>query len=286
MKYAILCILGAALAIEPCRAAEIRAHLETGDLPASLRDRGDGVPMSIFGTYVQPGQLLVYPFFEYYRNPDAEYTPSEFGFTGEEDFRGEYSATEELIFIGYGLNDRVAFEIEAAIIQAKLEKSSADPSAMPATLEEDGIGDVEGQIRWRWNHESDRRPEVFSYFETVAPTQDEGSLIGTTDWEFKLGTGLIRGVSWGTLTVRAALEYGLSEDKLELGEVAVEYLRRLSSQWRVFAAVEGTQDEFELITSAQWHLHRRIFVNAVNAVGLTSKASDWAPEIGVMFSFP
>lgn len=31
------------------------------------RDRGDGVPVSIFGTYIRPREIVVYPFFEYYR---------------------------------------------------------------------------------------------------------------------------------------------------------------------------------------------------------------------------
>jgi hypothetical protein len=50
--------------------------------------------------------------------------------------------------------------------------------------------------------------------------------------------------------------------------------------------VEGTQDELELITEAQWHITDRIFVKLNNALGITSKATDWAPEIGIMFSIP
>ena len=53
----------------------------------------------------------------------------------------------------------------------------------------------------------------------------------------------------------------------------------------MFAAVEGSQDEWELITEAQWFLRPNIFLKLNNAVGVTSKATDWAPEIGVMFSF-
>ena len=35
-------------------------------LPVYLRDRGRNViPTSMFGTYVKPGELLIYPFFEY-----------------------------------------------------------------------------------------------------------------------------------------------------------------------------------------------------------------------------
>ena len=147
------------------------------------------------------------------------------------------------------------------------------------------MGDVEGQLRWRWKGETASGPEVFSYFETVFPLQKRKRLIGTQDWEFKLGTGVIRGFRWGTTTVRAAVAYDRAESKGELGEYAVEYLKRLSPAVRVFAAVEGSEDEVELITEAQWFLRPTILLKLNNAFGLTSKAADWAPEIGMMFSF-
>ena len=76
-----------------------------------------------------------------------------------------------------------------------------------------------------------------------------------------------------------------AESKVEAGEYAIEYLKRLSPAWRVYAGIEGEQDEIELITEAQWHITDSIFVKLNNAVGLTSKAEDWAPEVGIMFSF-
>ena len=83
------------------------------------------------------------------------------------DFRSKYRASEGLIFFGYGITERLAVEFEAAVISATLEKSKDDPSAMPDKLKESGLGDVEGQFRWRWAKENERRPELFSYFETV-----------------------------------------------------------------------------------------------------------------------
>ncbi|MBD3337159.1 MAG: hypothetical protein GF355_16730 [Candidatus Eisenbacteria bacterium] len=268
-----------------CSGAAVRGHLETNDLPAFLQDRGEGVPLSMFGTYIQKGQLIVYPFMELYRDRDYEYAPNELGFEEDVDYRGDYEASEQLILIGYGFTDRLAVEFEAAVIQAELEKARNDRSGVPEEVEESGLGDVEGQLRWRWARETAGRPEIFSYFEAVLPTQDEGSLIGTTDWEFKLGSGVIRGFGWGTLTARGAFEYDRSEDKFELGELAFEYLKRLSPRWRVYGGVEGTQDEIELITEAQWHFARRVFLKLNNAFGLTSKAADWAPEFGFVFSF-
>ena len=77
----------------------------------------------------------------------------------------------------------------------------------------------------------------------------------------------------------------MAESKLDIGEVAIEYLKRLSPHWRVYIGVEGTQDEIELITEFQWHISKKVFVKLNNAFGLTSKATDWAPEVGIMFRF-
>jgi hypothetical protein len=111
-------------------------------------------------------------------------------------------------------------------------------------------------------------------------------LIGTPDWEFKLGAGVVRGFSFGTMTFRLAGEYELEEEVFELGEYALEYLNRLSPQWRIYLGLEGNQDELEFIPEAQWHIRTdKIVVKLNSAVGVTSKATDWAPEVGVVFSF-
>lgn len=260
--------------------------LEAQELQPHLRDRGTGVATSMFGTYVREGELLLYPFFEYYADSDLEYKPSELGYSGDVDYRGRYRASEGLIFLGYGITRNLAFELEAAVISAQLEKSPSDPSAMPGKVKESGIGDVESQLRWRWREESERRPELFSYFETVFPLQKNRKLIGTPAWEFKLGTGVIRGYRWGTMTFRAAVEWSGEERKFEWGEYALEYLKRLSPQWRIVTVIEGNQlDEVELIPEIQWHLASRAFLKVNTGFGLTRNATDFAPEVGLMLSF-
>ncbi|MGD9489625.1 MAG: hypothetical protein AB7W47_16515 [Calditrichaceae bacterium] len=255
------------------------------NLPVYLQDRGTGVPTSMFGTYIRGGELLIYPFFEYYYDKDAEYAPSDFGYDLDRDFRGKYTATEGLIFLGYGITDRLIIEVEAAVISATQNRAGDDNSGMPEKIEESGLGDVQTQFDYYWLKESNSRPGAFSYFEIVYPFNKDKELIGTADWEFKGGTGIIRGFGWGTISIRGALEYNKSEDKFEIGEIAVDYLKRLSNIWRVYAGIEGTQDEVELITEAQLHLSRRVFIKFNNAFGISSKATGWAPEIGVMFSF-
>jgi hypothetical protein len=255
--------------------------------PAYLKDRGTGVATSMFGTYVRKGELILYPFFEYYRDEDFEYSPDELGAVGMTDFRGRYRASEGLFFLGYGLTDDLAFEMEAAVIDAWLEKSPEDTSSLPARIEESGLGDVEAQLRWRVRRENESRPELFSYFEVVFPHSKEKVLIGTGGVQLKAGAGLTRGFSFGTITVRGAVEYDdASSSPIDLGEYAVEYLKRVSRSFRVYVGAEGSADELSLITELQWHLTPSVFVKLNNGLGLTSKATDWAPEVGVVFTLP
>lgn len=254
-------------------------------LPDHLNDRGPGIPSSMFGTYIKKGELLVYPFYETYYDRNTEYEPNDFGYGLTQEFRGQTQASEALIFIGYGLSDRLAIEVEAALITAEIEKAVNDPSAMPAELKESGLGDVESQLRWRWFEEKGGRPELFSYFETVFPLQKTRKLIGTRDWEFKLGTGLVKGFSWGTLTIRTAIDYSREDRKFSAGEYAVEYLKRVSKSFRLYLGVEGTQDEAAVIPEIQWQFNSHAFLKINNGFGLTSKATDFSPEVGVMLSF-
>jgi hypothetical protein len=273
IAVAAACILGSS------------ATLAGDDLPYFLRDRGRGVPLSMFGTYMEKGDFIVYPFYEYYYDQDAEYKPEELGYDLDQDFRGRYRAHEGLIFLGYGISDNLAAEFEAAVIKAKQYKADDDPSDMPDVLEESGLGDVEGQLRWRWARETVGRPEFFSYYETVFPLQKDKKIIGTQDWEFKFGTGMTKGFTWGTMTLRLAAEYDAAESKGELGEYAVEYLRRVSDLFRFYVGVEGSQDEIELITDLQLHVIPYGFIRINSAFGATSKATDFAPEVGVLFRF-
>jgi len=248
------------------------------------RDRGgSGIPVSMFGTYVEAGDVIVYPFVEYYRDHDAEYEPADLGYVGTTEYFGHYRATEALMFLGFGLSDRWALEMEAAIITARLEKDPADTSQLPAVLEQSGLGDVEGQVRYRWRRESAQHGEIFSYLETVLPLQKEKLLIGTPSWEFKLGTGWMRARSWGTLVLRGAVAY--ADGHPELGEYAVEYIRGLSDVVRVYAGIEGSEDEIELIAETQLAFGSHAVLKLNSSFGATPKAVDWAPEVGLVIRF-
>jgi len=259
--------------------------LAQDDLPYYLKDRGTGISSSMFGTYIKKGEFIFYPYYEYYYDQDTEYNPAEFSYNLDQDFQGRSRAHEGLIFWGYGITDKLAFEIEAAVVTETHYKSKDDPSDMPDKLKESGLGDVESQLRWRWTKETKSRPEIFSYYETVFPLQKNRKLIGTKDWELKLGSGIAKGFHWGTMTLRLSAEYAAEEDEIALGEYAVEYLKRISQLFRFYLGVEGSEDEVEFITDFQFHVLSNAFIRVNNAFGVTSKATDYAPEVGVLFHF-
>jgi len=250
-----------------------------------LADRGTGVWTSIFATFVRPHELLVSPFVEGYFDDNFEYKPAELGYGLDQDFEGRFRAVEGEIFLAYGLSDRFAVELEAAVITASLEKAPEDPSSMPAKLEQSGQGDWQMELDWRVAHETATRPEVFAYLEVDPPSHKNAPLIGTPDWEYKAGGGLMRGLPWGTWVVRVAAEYQTQDGTLDLGEYALEYFKRVSPHWRLYAGVEGDQDEVELIGEAQWHFSPRAYLRLNNAYGLTPKATDWGPDVGLVFAF-
>lgn len=240
----------------------------------------------MLGTYVRKGELLVYPFWEWYADRNLEYKPSELGYGLVRDFRGRYRASEGILFLGYGITEDLALELEGAVITAEIRKSASDTSGMPARVREAGLGDVEGQLRWRVQREAQHRPEIYTYFETVFPFQRTRKLIGTRDWEFAFGVGLTRGYRWGTLTVRAGAEYSRDARQVDAGEYAVEYLRRLSRAWRVVGAIEGVQlDEVSLLSEIQWSFAPHATLKVNSGWGLTPNATDLAPEVGILFSF-
>lgn len=257
---------------------------EAGPAPW-LRDRGPGTSTSMFGTYVERGERLLYVFYEPYVDSGVEYR--SVGPAGApRGYRGEFEAHEALLMAAYGITDRLAVELEGSVIRAELERSPSDPAGAFGKLVERGIGNIEGQLRMRWLDERARRPELFGYFEAVAPTERNRPLIGTPGWEFGLGTGLVKGTRWGTFTTRGSAAYSAADGTLELGEYALEYLRRLSPGLRAYAGLEGGPDELSFITEAQVRLTSRATLKLNNAVGLTRSTTDWAPEMGVVFSFP
>jgi hypothetical protein len=253
-----------------------------------LADRGPGIPTSLFGTYISKGEFFVYPFYEYTKNTSEEYHPTELGgeYDGKEEFMGTLVEHEYLLFLGYGISDWFAIELEGALYtKGTFDTAPDDSSNLPDRIVESGLGDVESQLRWRWNRETAKRPELYSFFEVVFPLQPDDVVIGTSDWEFAGGFGAIKGLSWGTISGRISLKYDKVDGQVEAGEFAFEYLKRVSPKWRVVGALEGEDDEVSLIGEAQWHLNPHAVFKFNCGFGITEKAPDIAPEIGILLSF-
>jgi hypothetical protein len=82
------------------------------------------------------------------------------------------------------------------------------------------------------------------------------------------------------------MEYSVENSQWDTGEYGLEYLKRLSPQWRVYGGFEGTQDELSVILEAQRHFKQdRVILKLNSGFGVTSKATDWAPEVGLLFVF-
>jgi hypothetical protein len=258
-------------------------------LPAYLRDRGPGVPASIFGTYIRRGQLLVYPFFEYALDNNREYQPFEFGFGPGVDLRAKFHSYAGQVFIGYGVTDWLAIEFEGSYLRAHFEKSPLDTFATPSVIKESGVADIEAHIRARLWKESSGRPELYGFVEVTPPTQKHKLLIAEPDFDLKPGIGLIKGFSWGTLTARIGAEYNRKESKVDLGEFSIEYLKRVSPSLRGFLSFEGGEtgalDEWELVPGLQWQISKSVLFKLDNSIGISSKVTDWTPQIGLMFSY-
>lgn len=263
--------------------------LKPANLPIYLQDRRNGIPTSVGSVYVQDGEVLTLVDLQYNRDHDFEYDPREFGFSSpvEGESKGHYWDSSVDVLVAYGLNDDMALEIEAAASKASLEKADDDLSNMPNELKESGLGNVRARLDWRLLEENERRPEVFTYIGVLAPHNSSDHLIGTPDWVANAGAGVVRGYDWGTITFRMGLEYDLgSASELDWGEVALEYLKRLSPEMTVYGAVKVFEgDEYSLVGELQWHLSPSIILKLNSGVGLTSHGMDFSPRIGVLFSF-
>jgi outer membrane putative beta-barrel porin/alpha-amylase len=266
-----------------CRAAE------TGGYSAYLSDRGDGIPTSLLGTYIRAKEFIFYPFYEYTRSNNFEYAPKELGVTtpgAEQEFSGKLVEREALLFFAYAFNDSLAIEFESAVwASVDFTKASNDNAGTPATIHESGLGDTEMNIRWRTWKETATRPELTLFFKTVFPLQ-KNKLLGEQYWEFEPGFALTKGYSFGTLTFKLAAAYDTGERKAEFSEWSVDYLKRINSQWRVALSLEAAQtDEMSIIGELQYTLSKNAVLKLNSGFGLSKKAPDIAPEIGVLFRF-
>jgi hypothetical protein len=239
----------------------------------------NGPPASLFGTTIERGQLVIFPFLAFTRDHNLEYQPAEFGFALQDDVRGRFRSEQAQLFIAYGITDWLAVEVESSRIHARLDKAANDTSAMPGRIDESGFGDFEAQLRLR-------RGNFFGSIELLPPQQRSKRLFGDAQWNVKGGIGFIRPLAWGTFLLRTTLEYNRGDGHWDLGETALEFLRDLGAAGRLSLAIEGGEggapDDYGFVSGIRWRIGRGVFVKFDNALGLMSKATDWESQLGVM----
>ena len=255
--------------------------------PAYLADRGDGIRTSLLATYIRPKEFVFYPFYEYTRKTNFEYKASDFGYVGGTDFDGGRKTEREfLVYFGYAFSDSLMIEFESALHnKAEFRKAANDTTGLPAQINESGLGDTEAQIRWRYAKETETRPDITFFFETVFPLQKNKKLIGTQDWDFVTGTVVSKGYSFGTLSLRASVAYDRADRQVRLGEYAIDYLKKLSPAWRVALTLEGVSTDLSVIGEVQYELSKNATLKLNSGFGITKKDRAFAPEIGVLFRF-
>ena len=255
---------------------------------AAQGDRGTGIRTSMVETYVEPHQLLIYPFAAYSWDHNYEYQPTMFGFGRDQDFRGHYRTTEAAFFLAYGVSDWLALELEGSQITATFEKAPADTFGTPARIRETGVADIAGQLRLRLGHERGRRPEFFASVEVLPPMHAGRVLIGDAQWNVKSEIGAVRAYRWGTMTFRTTIEYNRGDTHWDLGETSLEYLRQLSPAWRILLGIEGGEggapDDWVLVTAGRWRIARGLDFKFANGLGIFSKSNDWESQIGLLLT--
>ena len=258
-------------------------------LPVYFHDRGKGMWTSLFGTYIQKHELLIYPFFEYSYQHDFEYPSSDPGFNGDQTYRSKYKQGEYLVYLGYAINNWMGVEFESGVYTS-IKKASADTSKVPTTYKETGFGDTQIEFNFRLLTETSNRPDVFAYQEFDLPFQKNKHITGKQELQSKSGVGLSKGFSFGTLTSRFAIIWAPQAGTVKIGEYSLEYLKRISPVVRIYSGFEGTNlGELEYFAEVQPHFGKRkdSFIRLNDGIGLTNQTLDHLPEIGVLISlFP
>ena len=252
-----------------------------------LRDRGAGIRTSEFQTYIQRGQFFIIPAVSYVKDHNLEYSPFDWGYGSQDGLRAAFHGSSAQLLLAYGVTDWLAFELEGSYLKAHFERDAQDTSATPSQIDESGVGDFAVQARMRFAHERGSRPEIWGSLEFIPASNTGKLLIGDKPSDLKGEIGLTKGYQFGTMTLRTTIEYNHGDHHWDLGETSIEYLRRLSTNWRVMAAVEGGEggapDEFVFVTSFQARLARSVVLNFGNSFGLMSKSTDLEPYVGLRF---
>ena len=110
--------------------------------------------------------------------------------------------------------------------------------------------------------------------EIVFPLQKDRKIIGTQVWEFKPLLGAVKGLSFGTVSAKFMVEF-TQEGEFDV-EYALDWQKKLSPVFELYAGIEGTIDGIEIITQLQIYITPRISIKLNNAFGIPSNQGIFA----------
>jgi len=248
------------------------------------------VPTSLSDVYVTRHELDVVPFFAYLDNRGFQYSPDELGVPGGETYEAKLRIEQGVLFLAYGVSDSVSVGLTVAGGGATFHKASNDPTAVPATIDESGLTEIQPEVTWRFVTETAKRPELFAFMTVGLPHSRGKYLVGSDGWLVKPGLGVSRRLSWATLVARFGFEYDSSSaSPLDFGAWIVEAQRRLSPEWWASAGFEGVTggpynlDEVYLAGEVLWEPKPDLGIRFRPRLGLTKYTRGWGFEIGVVF---
>jgi hypothetical protein len=235
---------------------------------------------------VSLGQLTAYPSFRRFENRGFDYSPDEFGFPLEEDFKGDYRASQGALFISYGLSADLSVGVRATVANARFRKASSDHSGLAGETTESGLEELSAEVAWRFSGNDGGPTELFLLTQILAPHDGDKLFLGQDGVMILPRLALIRTLSWGLLDGRLGLEYDSgSETPFDVGRWSLHALGGLTGSLDLGGGFEGqigganNFDEVWLTTYLQWSARPNLMLRVSSDFGVTALTRGWSPQI-------
>lgn len=203
----------------------------------------------------------------------------------KQDFSIDSFRPELQISFDHELAPKLAVEM-ALVVWDPRRNATLSPynDAFVSKLEEENFGEMETKLRWKWNTQTTRWPDIYGSFEANVALY-RGERISPPYPESILGLGLAKNFSWGK--INGKLGYILDRDT-PLGDVRayqLELTGYIAPRTEVNVLLEGENDTSALKVGPRWLLHRQVAVQLQLGVITEPQLSNFEREIRLMFSF-
>jgi len=267
------------------------ARAEAQESPVS--HRLPGLPTTIPGLYLSEGTAIADLAAGRFQNLGFEYSPEEFGFSLEQDFQGEYRASQARFFLGIGLTPNLAIAFRASAADARFNKDASDSSALPEETKESGLEALSAELVWRFLGTDGGETEFFLLTQFVIPHDGDKLLLAQDGLAVLPQIGVIRAFPWAVIEGRLGLEYDAgSETPFDVGRWNVQLLRELVPTLRIGVGLDGqigganNFDEVWFVSHLQWAMSSNVILRASSDLGLTALTKGWSPQLGAIVRLP